>query len=133
MSQLELTKEQREQLKPYERHLFTALKARFVVALAQRITVGVLWPIYIEVYKNNPGSYTCNQCVIDVCAKLGRLYFTEGTPEPEKPIVIGKQPREGQKEPRRATLKAEVDKVPTKAKRTQQKAKKGAKAKGEKK
>ena len=93
----ELTKEQRERLAPYERHLHTAYYADYVVGLASKITDGTLWPVYKEVYPgDNPGNPTCDFCVIRVCKRLGALYFADnekGTAEPAKNENQERKPR----------------------------------------
>ena len=125
---LTLTKEQREQLAPYERHLYTAYKAGYVVGLQRHITEGVLWPIYKDVFKNDPGLYSCNMCVMEVCKKLGTIYFEnneETTPDKaaEKTPEV-KEAREDAKEPVSEPKTRQVVKSSTDGKKTRQKAKK---------
>lgn len=113
----ELTPEQRATLAPYERHLLTASKANYVVALPSRVTRDTLWPIYRAVFDgDHPGSPTCDFCVIRVLQRLASLYFAQGDTG---------QPREGQKQPVSAPQSAGVDKVPAPKKKSPQKAKNG--------
>lgn len=105
-----LTPEQRSLLQPYERHLHTAAFAGYVVALPARVKSEVLWPMFREVFDTAPGNTACNQCVINVCRRLGRLYFAE-------------EPQEGAKQPSVAAQTAGEVKSPTEAKNPPQKTK----------
>lgn len=110
-----LTKEQRERLKPYERHLYSALYADYVVGLGQNITEGTLWPVYTEVFGEHPGRFSCNFCVMKVCKKLAKLYF-----ETEQPQECAQKAPSSRKTER--TVKST-----TTEKKTQQKGKKTVK------
>lgn len=76
-----LNDEQRERLKPYEQHLRTALYASYVVGLPSKVTAGVLWPVYKEVFSEHPGNHSCGECIVRVCQRLGRLYFADDEKE----------------------------------------------------
>lgn len=115
-----LTPEQRSALAPYERHLHTALYAGYVVGLQMHIKKDVLWPIFMDVYHSNPGHPTCNYCVMQVCKKLGVLYYDNA-------------PEKGQNDTLPSTNTSEVTQVPTEEKKAPQKAKKAPKKKTNKK
>ena len=130
MSELKLTPEQRSLLAPYERHLFTASKAGYVVGLPAKVTQGVLWPVYTALYGRPPGHHTCNYCILQVCKRLAALYFAE--PEAEA-NPDNKQPREGTKQPVSRAQTSDGDKLPTPTEKTREKAKKQPKKKQTKK
>lgn len=115
-----LTPEQRSLLQPYERQLHTAAFAGYVVALPARVKSEVLWPMFRDVFGTAPGNTACNQCVINVCRRLGRLYFAE-------------EPQEGTKQPPAAAQTAGEVKSPAEEKKAPQKAKKAPKKKTNKK
>lgn len=102
MKQIELTAEQYDALKQFERHLTTAYRARYVTAIYTS-TADKLFNIYNSVYGTNKKATTCMNCVLEVCMKLGKLYFeyqerpnakaVEQEPkEAKKPSTKGKKP-----------------------------------------
>lgn len=57
-----------------ERHLLTAVKARYISAV-YKTTSDKLVEIYREVFNVNQPNTRCNRCLLDICTKLGKLYF----------------------------------------------------------
>lgn len=101
MKQIELTAEQYDALKQFERHLTTAYRARYVTAIYTS-TADKLFNIYNSVYGTNKKATTCMSCVLEVCMKLGKLYFEyqgkqnseaveEQSKEVKKPSTKGKK------------------------------------------
>lgn len=74
MNEIRLTKEQRAELKRHERHLHTAFYADYVVGLPAS-DVRALFGIFNKIYSAHETNYSCNFCVLNVCKKLGRLFF----------------------------------------------------------
>lgn len=74
MNEINLTKEQKEQLKRYEKHLHSAFYADYVVGLPAS-DVRVLFGIFNKIYSAHETNYSCNFCVLNVCKRLGRLYY----------------------------------------------------------
>ena len=69
-----LTKEQREVLQKYEKHLHTAFYADYVVGLPAA-DVRVLFGVFNKINSTNESNYSCSFCVLRVLKGLGRLYF----------------------------------------------------------
>ena len=65
MNTPKLTKEHRQKLKPYERHLHTAAFSQYVVGLDQK-TAKTLFEIYNEVFEAHESNISCNCCVTHV-------------------------------------------------------------------
>lgn len=74
MNEIKLSKKQRKELERYERHLHTAFYADYVVGLPAT-DVRALFGIFNEIYSAHETNYSCNFCVLNVCKKLGRLYY----------------------------------------------------------
>ena len=100
MNDIELTKEQRERLAPWERHLHTAFYADYVVALSTGAARD-LFGVYNEIYKAHEANMYCSACVLNVCKKLGRLFFAaqgaEKTEDKQTPAEPKKTPAKGKK------------------------------------
>lgn len=80
-----LTKEQIKQLKPLEKHLYTAYKSGFTTGLYQKDVI-LAFSIYNEAYKANETNYGCSSCQINVFKRLGSLYFSiKETVKEDKP------------------------------------------------
>ena len=69
-----MTQEQYNRLQPFERHLLTATKANYVTAVYRK-TAAELIGVYNEIFKTKKTVTTCNACILEVCRKLGKLYF----------------------------------------------------------
>lgn len=75
-TKLKLTKEQYDKLNTPELEWFlkTAYRSQFITGLT--ITQAkILFEIYNEVFHQKMKATTCSQCRLDVCTKLGRLFF----------------------------------------------------------
>lgn len=75
-TRLKLTKEQYDKLNTPELEWFlkTAYRSQFITGLT--ITQAkILFEIYNEVFHQKMKATTCSQCRLDVCTKLGRLFF----------------------------------------------------------
>lgn len=94
MKTIELTAEQHDALKPYERHLTTAYKARYVTAIYTS-TADKLFSIYNSVYGTNKKATTCMSCVLEICMKLGKLYFEYQ--EKQKTVEVEQEPTKEKK------------------------------------
>lgn len=70
----ELTKEQREVLQKYEKHLHTAFYADYVVGLPEK-DVRVLFGVFNKINSSNETGYSCNFCKMRVLKALGRMYY----------------------------------------------------------
>lgn len=102
MNELKLTAEQRKRIAPWENHLHSALYADYVVALSSGAARD-LFDVYNAVYHANEQNKYCSACVLNVCKRLGRLYYAEETAEkapasPETPAKV-KQPAPEKKTP----------------------------------
>lgn len=95
---IELTEEQYNTLKEFDRHLTTAFKARYVTAIYTS-TAMKLFDIYNEVYGTNKKATTCMNCVLEVCMKLGKLYFEHQ--EKQKTAEAEQEPAKGKKSSQR--------------------------------
>lgn len=69
-----LTKEQREVLQKYEKHLHTAFYADYVVGLPEK-DVRVLFGVFNKINSANETGYSCNFCKMRVLKALGRMYY----------------------------------------------------------
>lgn len=97
MNQHRLTAEQRALLKPYERHLHTAVYASYVVGL-DRKTATVLFDTYNAIFDAHERNLSCNFCVMQVCTRLGRLYYAEEEVKAEEtPAPAPKKVKKGKK------------------------------------
>lgn len=76
MNELKLTAEQRKRIAPWENHLHSALYADYVVALSSGAARD-LFDVYNAVYHANEQNKYCSACVLNVCKRLGRLYYAE--------------------------------------------------------
>lgn len=98
MNELKLTAEQRKRIAPWENHLHSALYADYVVALSSGAARD-LFDVYNAVYHANEQNKYCSACVLNVCKRLGRLYYAEEAPtSPEKTAEV-KQPAPEKKTP----------------------------------
>lgn len=89
-----LTPEQRERIKPYERHLHSAFYAQYVVGLTEKVK-RELFAVYNQVFQAHENNLYCNYCVLNVCARLGRLFFaTVEAPKPTEPTKTPKAKKE---------------------------------------
>ena len=75
-TKLKLTKEQYDKLNNPELEWFltTAYKSQFITGLTTK-QAQILFEIYNEVYKQHMKPTSCSQCRLDVCTKLGKLFF----------------------------------------------------------
>lgn len=81
----QLTKEQYDFLKKYEKHLRRGFYGNYAYGLFQK-DFNELLKIYKEVGGNERIQYNCNVCVLRLTKSLGKLYF-EYKPEVKKPEV----------------------------------------------
>lgn len=102
-TRLKLTKEQYDKLNNPELEWFltTAFKSQFITGLTTK-QAQILFEIYNEVYRQHMKPTSCSQCRLDVCTKLGKLFFeyrdeyvngevTEDVNEEVKPKPIKKK------------------------------------------
>ena len=102
MNELKLTAEQRKRIAPWENHLHRAFYADYVTALPSGAARD-LFDVYNAVYHANEQNKQCHACQLNVCKRLGRLYYAEEiakeTPaSPEKTAEV-KQPAPEKKTP----------------------------------
>lgn len=71
---LYLTDEQREHLALYENYLHTAYYSDYVVGLPRK-AVSDLVEVYNKVFSAHERPTSCPVCALNVCKKLGRLYY----------------------------------------------------------
>lgn len=106
----ELTAEQVERLAPVARHLERAVKGSEIIGITATEKLSILFPIYKEVFGDEPGNAYCNHCVMRVCQRLGVLWLAAQDPKTaETPVTAPNAP--------------EVGSSTTEAKKTPQKAK----------
>jgi len=102
MNELKLTTEQRSRIAPWENHLHSALYADYVVALSSGAARD-LFDVYNAVYHANEQNKYCSACVLNVCKRLGRLYYAEEIAKeaPASPVKTAevKQPAQEKKTP----------------------------------
>lgn len=82
----QLTKEQYDFLKKYEKHLRRGFYGNYTYGLFQKDFDEML-KIYKELEGNERLKYNCNVCCLRLTKSLGKLYF-EYKPEVMKPEVI---------------------------------------------
>lgn len=70
----QLTKEQYEVLKKYEKHLRRGYKGNYIYGLFQK-DFNELLKMYNELGGNERIQYNCNVCVLRLTKSLGKLYF----------------------------------------------------------
>ena len=126
MNELKLTTEQRSRIAPWENHLHSALYADYVVALSSGAARD-LFDVYNAVYHANEQNKYCSACVLNVCKRLGRLYFTKEVAEhvtsgigPDDNIIVEKieeLPPTGAKTPASVKHTATEKKTPAKGKK----------------
>ena len=88
-----LTQEQYEKLKPYEKHLINAYRSSYVhMSGADFVKVS---KIYDEVFESplTNKQKGCNTCRLNALRKLGELYVNYNKPEEEKEEEKKKTPR----------------------------------------
>lgn len=98
MNELKLTAEQRKRIAPWENHLHSALYADYVVALSSGAARD-LFDVYNAVYHANEQNKYCSACVLNVCKRLGRLYYAEEAPASPEKTAEAKQPATEKKTP----------------------------------
>lgn len=78
MKTINLTKEQYEKLKPYEKHILAAYRQSFVHMPGDEFTK--VAEIYAEVFKEalTKSQMGCNTCRLNALRKLGELYDKYG-------------------------------------------------------
>ena len=70
-----LTPEQVERLAPIAEKLTRAVNGGEVVGLTSTVIRNTLFPVYKEVYGDNPGNAYCNHCIMKACQRLGVLWL----------------------------------------------------------
>lgn len=71
---VELTTEQYNRLKKFEKHLNTAYHGNYIRDITI-IEVKELFEIYNEIYNKNEKNISCNNCRIRIIKMLGSLYY----------------------------------------------------------
>ena len=71
---VELTTEQFDKLKKFEKHLNTAYHGNYIRDITI-IEVKELFEIYNEIYCKNEKNITCNNCRLRIIKMLGSLYY----------------------------------------------------------
>lgn len=105
-----LTAEQVERLLPVARHLERAVKGSEIIGITATEVRNIIFPVYKEVYGDNPGNAYCNHCIMKACQRLGVLWLAAQEPKTaEAPVTAPNVP--------------EVGSYTTEAKKTPQKAK----------
>ena len=105
-----LTAEQVERLAPVARHLERAVKGSEIKGMTATEVRNIIFPVYKEVYGDNPGNAYCNHCIMKACQRLGVLWLAaQEAKTAETPVTASNAP--------------EVGSSTTEAKKTPQKAK----------
>lgn len=73
---VELTQEQYNKLntKEYRWFLSTAYKSKFITGMKPK-QAKFMFDMYNEVFHENKKTTGCSQCKLEVCTRLGRLFF----------------------------------------------------------
>lgn len=114
---IELNSKQYKRLVQFERHLLTAVKARYISAV-YKSTSDKLVEIYREVFNVNQPNTTCNRCLLDICTKLGKLYFEykerleANQAEKKNKEQETEQPQEQTEQPVQEDKKEEAEQAP---------------------
>ena len=131
---IQLNAKQYQRLVPMERHLLTATKARYISAV-YKTTSDKLVEVYREVFNVNQPNTRCNRCLLDICTKLGKLYFEykekleakeaeEKNKEQEAPAEEAEQPQEQAEQPIQEDEKEEAEQEPADGTKAPEKPKK---------
>lgn len=131
---IELNAKQYKRLVPFERHLLTAVKARYISAV-YKTTSDKLVEVYREVFNINQPNTRCNRCLLDICTKLGKVYFeykerleakeaAKKNKEQEAPAEEAEQPQEQAEQPIQEDEKEEAEQEPADGTKAPEKPKK---------
>lgn len=69
-----LSKEQRQALLPYERHLNTAYYGSYIHGMTLS-DAREIYKIYNEIFNKNERSFTCSHCRLRITKLLAQLYY----------------------------------------------------------
>ena len=110
-----------EILSTIEDKLYTACYCKFV-RLATRKQLEDIDKIYKRVFNTSTGAIgACNHCLLEICKKLGNIYFKDKKEMEEMPKEATNEPIEAIEEPKQVEQPVKPKKAATTKKKTNKK------------